>query len=181
MSAISRRVLEVPADVSARAESTARPGYDDDSNLVVNARVRKRFDNLVNHYLRISIELFGPVQRDRGDVLGLFIYDLAIFHCASSASIPASVVVLKNWNLGVQRYIRRSQASMISGPGILVRAFQEMREPLPCGPEFGRTSSESQAPDPASFGNPYSARRLCWPSCIDSLPEDHWRCGRRGL
>jgi hypothetical protein len=57
-------------DVASRREGPAGAGDDDDAAGGVRLQRPQRLQQILAHRLRKRVELFGPIQRDRGD--GIF-------------------------------------------------------------------------------------------------------------
>src|SRR5262249_42652800 len=80
VAAISRRVLEIARDVPARTEAAPRAGNDHRPDLVVVPGVGQRGQYLVNHRLRVTVELFRTVQSNSGYTILLRLKNLGEFH-----------------------------------------------------------------------------------------------------
>src|SRR5262245_14767313 len=80
VAAIPRRVLEIARDVPARTETAPRAGNDHRPDLVVVTGVGQRGQYLVNHRLRVSVELFRTVQSHSGYTILFRVQNLGEFH-----------------------------------------------------------------------------------------------------
>ena len=72
-----------PPDRSAPAQKPRpAPGDDHGAHVVVGVDAIEGVDHLAHHLVGERVELVGPVQRDRGDVIGDVVEDLRVVHAA---------------------------------------------------------------------------------------------------
>ena len=119
-SAPAQKPRPAPVTITARTSSSA-------SVLV------ERVDHLVHHPAGERVELVGPVQRDRGDVVGDVVGDLLVLHGEMSSANAAIAARTSSTAL-------RTSASMLTGSVLLLP-----KQPHPV-PVSNRRSEERGEP-----------------------------------
>src|SRR6185503_1333749 len=83
VTSVARGVLKISTDVPAGTKPATSPRYDYSPHVVVITRIGKRGDDLMHHYLGVSVELCRSIQRYRRDSIFFRVDDFVKVHGCS--------------------------------------------------------------------------------------------------